>query len=112
MNHTNPLLIYDGECGFCRKWVERWKKITRDRVEYRPMPGGTCAVGEGAHGACAQAVRLIAPDGTEYHAAHAVFRLLAYGGRRGLLWYYEHAPGFAWVSEQVYRFIAARRRSY
>jgi len=29
-----PLLIWDGECHFCRRWVERWREITRDQVDY------------------------------------------------------------------------------
>ncbi|MCZ6572672.1 MAG: dual specificity protein phosphatase family protein, partial [Planctomycetota bacterium] len=31
-----PLLVFDGDCGFCRRWVERWKRETGDRVAYTP----------------------------------------------------------------------------
>ncbi len=27
------LLIFDGNCGFCRIWIEYWKKLTADRIE-------------------------------------------------------------------------------
>ena len=29
-----PLMIWDGECHFCRLWIERWHEITRGEVEY------------------------------------------------------------------------------
>jgi len=31
-----PLMVFDGDCGFCRKWVNRWKFLTGDRVDYEP----------------------------------------------------------------------------
>lgn len=33
---SKPLLIYDGDCGFCLKWVQRWCGLTRERVEVAP----------------------------------------------------------------------------
>src|ERR1700735_1509817 len=32
---TRPVLIYDGDCGFCGYWARYWQKLTQDRVEYR-----------------------------------------------------------------------------
>ena len=29
-----PLLIWDGECDFCRLWIERWREITAGKVDY------------------------------------------------------------------------------
>src|SRR6266581_3176776 len=31
-----PLMIWDGECHFCRRWIERWREITAGEVEYAP----------------------------------------------------------------------------
>ena len=33
---ARPVLIYDGDCGFCVYWARYWRKLTGDRVEYRP----------------------------------------------------------------------------
>ena len=30
----DPLVIFDGHCGFCRIWIEYWKAITGGRVGY------------------------------------------------------------------------------
>src|SRR3970282_1486599 len=29
-----PTLIYDGHCGFCKIWVNYWRRLTGDRVLY------------------------------------------------------------------------------
>jgi hypothetical protein len=31
-----PTLIYDGDCGICKKWVTYWEGLTGARVVYRP----------------------------------------------------------------------------
>jgi lipase maturation factor 1 len=32
-----PLLLFDADCGFCRRWIGRWQQFTGDRVEYAPF---------------------------------------------------------------------------
>src|SRR5881275_2683498 len=29
-----PLMIWDGECHFCKRWIERWQEITAGKVDY------------------------------------------------------------------------------
>jgi predicted DCC family thiol-disulfide oxidoreductase YuxK len=36
MSKSRPLLIFDGNCGFCRIWVRYWQKLTDDRIHYAP----------------------------------------------------------------------------
>jgi hypothetical protein len=35
---SNPppkaLLIWDGDCDFCRLWIERWREMTAGKVDY------------------------------------------------------------------------------
>src|SRR5438034_9830865 len=105
-----PLLIFDGECGFCRWWIERWKSITGDRLDYAPSQEVAERFPEIPKETFARSVQLVAPNGEVYEGAHAVFRSLALvPGRRGLLWSYENLPGFAAVTEAAYRFIARHR---
>jgi hypothetical protein len=33
MDPERPLLVWDGDCDFCRRWIERWRRIAGDRVE-------------------------------------------------------------------------------
>jgi hypothetical protein len=34
--HARPILIFDGTCGFCRRWIERWQAVLGDRIEIVP----------------------------------------------------------------------------
>ena len=36
MSPTAATLVYDGECGICRYWVNYWQGLTQGRVVFRP----------------------------------------------------------------------------
>ncbi|MFL6590989.1 MAG: lipase maturation factor family protein [Chthoniobacterales bacterium] len=105
-----PLLIFDGDCYFCRRWIERWRVVTAGAVEYAPFQEARAQFPEIAPENFEQAVHLIEPDGKVYRGAEAVFRSLAFarGGRR-LFWAYQRIPGLAPVADAVYAFIARNR---
>ncbi len=105
-----PLLIFDGECDFCRIWVEYWKRLTGDRVAYAPYQEAASQFPDIPRERFARSVHLALPDREMLTGSHAVFRALSFGpGRPWLLEMYRHVPGFAALSEWVYGFIAARR---
>src|SRR5712692_10008101 len=105
-----PLLIFDGECGFCRWWIERWKSITGGRLDYAPSQDVATRFPEIPGEAFEGSVQLVLPAGEVFEGAHAVFRSLALvPGRGGFLWLYRNLPGFAAVTEAGYRFIARHR---
>ena len=107
-------LIYDGECGLCRRWVElvrRWDRehritlvpfqdqaaVARFRI---PLP------------ALAAAMHLVLPDRRVFAGADAVpeiLRLLPGGGRRVARWLFA-IPGVRPVARRVYAWVARRRR--
>src|SRR5215471_16123842 len=107
-----PLLIFDGDCAFCRAWVEYWKQVTGDRVDYAPYQ----EVGEHFPNITkeqfAARVQLVVPDGKVVTGAHAVVRLLALvPGKSCWLRLYETVPGLAPASEALYGLLA-RHRSF
>src|SRR5688500_6329221 len=107
---TRPLLIFDGDCSFCRRWIARWKYLTEGKIDYEPYQSAAERAPNVPRENCGKSVYLLEPDGTSTRAAKAVFRALALGGRmRLLLWLYEHASPFRWVSETLYKFVAANR---
>ncbi len=106
---SKPLLVYDGDCGFCKLWIERWREETGDAVEYQPLQEAAARFPEVPRAEFERAVKLIEPDGRVWSGAAAVFRSLGAGGRPLNRWSYEHLPGFAAVSEFAYRFIAGQR---
>jgi predicted DCC family thiol-disulfide oxidoreductase YuxK len=35
-NVPKPIFVYDGECGFCKFWIDRWKRTASDDVIFKP----------------------------------------------------------------------------
>jgi predicted DCC family thiol-disulfide oxidoreductase YuxK len=107
-----PTLVYDGDCSFCRLWIERWRALTGERVQYAPFQRVSARFPEISPEAFARAVQLILPGGEVFSAAHAVFRALAFArGCAWMLWVYEHVPGAAFIAEFFYGFVARHRNS-
>ena len=108
-----PRLIFDGDCGFCRRWAARLRRATGDAVDYLPFQDETVARDhpEFSREKFGQALHLILPDGSVCSGAEAVFRSLAAGGvHRWLLWCYRKIPFFAGLTDWMYRQVAARRQ--
>ena len=107
---TKPLLIWDGECHFCKLWIERWREITAGKVDYATYEQATHQFPEISVEQFKRAMAFIEPDGEAFFAAEAVYRSLGYrSSRRWLAWSYDHVPGFAAISETAYKFIARHR---
>ena len=105
-----PLMIWDGECHFCKRWIERWRDITAGKVDYVTYQQAAQQFPEIPTERFKRAVALIEPDGEVLFAAEAVYRSLAHrDSRKWLAWSYDHIPGFAAISEAAYKFIARNR---
>jgi lipase maturation factor 1 len=105
-----PLVIFDGHCGFCRIWIEYWKMITRGRLAYAPSQEVGSRYPQIRPAEFAESVQLVLASREVLRGAKAVFLTLTYApGMAWLLWAYEHVPGFGAVTEGAYRWIAAHR---
>jgi predicted DCC family thiol-disulfide oxidoreductase YuxK len=106
-----PLLIWDGDCDFCRLWIERWREMTMGKVDYTTYEKAADRFPEIPTNEFNRSLVLIQPDGTVAFAAEAVYRSLAYRrSREWLAWSYDNVPGFAAVCETGYGFIARHRK--
>jgi lipase maturation factor 1 len=105
-----PLMIWDGECHFCKRWIERWREITAGKVDYATYQEAAARFPEIPIEQFKRSVVFIEPDGEAFFAAEAVYRSLRYrSSRKWLAWSYDHVPGFARISEAAYKFIARHR---
>ena len=105
-----PLMIWDGDCYFCKRWVERWREITAGKVDYAPYQEAAARFPEIPVEQFKRAVAFMEPDGEAFSAAEAVYRSLRYrSSRQWLAWSYDHVPGFAAISEIAYKLIAHNR---
>ncbi len=108
-----PLLVFDGDCGFCRHWIERWRRATGDKVEYAPYQQVAAWFPEIPEERFRASVQLIDPDGRVTQGAEAVFRSLAHARGGGIfLAAYRFVPGVKPVTELAYRIVARNRRLF
>ncbi|HXJ60508.1 MAG TPA: lipase maturation factor family protein [Verrucomicrobiae bacterium] len=107
---AKPVLIYDGDCNFCRLWIRRWQQRTGDTVEYVSLQADSVAVQfpELSRETLQEAVHLVGTDGSVQRAAAAVFGALA-AVNPWPLWIYRSLPGARPVTETAYRMVARHR---
>ena len=110
-SQAKPVLYWDADCNFCRRWVERWEDESGDAVEYSTLQTAPPDVVVAAGGPPFERIVLAHPDGRLITGAHAAVAARAAGGRTGLLtrWLYESCPPFRAASETAYRWVAGHR---
>jgi predicted DCC family thiol-disulfide oxidoreductase YuxK len=106
----HPTLVFDGDCGICRRWVNYWHGLTGESVIYRPYQEAATDFPAIPLEAFRTAIQLIEPDGRVYSGAAATFRVLRHAqGRAAWWWCYAHLPRFAALSEWAYVQLARHR---
>lgn len=104
------MLVYDGDCRFCGRWVARWQARTGARVDYVPLQQPGVLVRLGIPLASARrSVQLVLPDGRRYEGAEAVFRVVLFAPGRHLLARIGLLPVVRWIAERFYRLVANHR---
>src|SRR5437764_15418582 len=77
-----PLMIWDGECHFCRRWIERWREITAGKIVYASYQEAAARFPEIPAEQFKHAVAFVEPNGETFFAAEAVYRSLGYRSSR------------------------------
>ncbi len=109
-----PVLIFDGTCGFCRRWIARWQAVTGDRVEYAASQELNGRFPEFSAEDFSRAVCWAGPDGERFTGARAVFASLAADSPVAgiLLRLHLRSRPFAAAADAVYGFISRHRSMF
>jgi predicted DCC family thiol-disulfide oxidoreductase YuxK len=108
---ARPIVVYDGDCAFCTARARRLQRKTGEALSFAPYQDAAERFPEIPRVEFERSLVFIDVEGRAFAGAQAVYRALACKpGTRGFLWCYRRVPGFAWVSELGYRFIARHRR--
>ncbi|MDH2429695.1 DUF393 domain-containing protein [Sphaerisporangium sp. TRM90804] len=105
------MLVYDGDCGFCRRCVEFGEKHLPEMPETRAWQ----ELDLDAHRLTLEqvnaSVQLLGPGGLRASGARAVAVILALQPRMGwrVLGHAMLVPPVSWVAEVGYRFVARIR---
>lgn len=103
-------MLYDGDCGFCQYWIERWQNLTKGTVHYLPYQQALGRYPQITKEECQEAVQLVLPNGTVYTGAHAILHALERTRKcHRVLWLYERLPLFGRVTEMIYQWVAHHR---
>lgn len=103
-----PILIYDGDCSFCKYWIERWKKTTGEKINYEPYQEIIAEIEEVTREQAKTSVWLILDD-KALSAAEAVVTAYSIAGNTKWLWVYNNIPLADKIFEWCYRLIANHR---
>jgi predicted DCC family thiol-disulfide oxidoreductase YuxK len=113
MDVRTPVLIYDGDCGFCGYWARYWQNLTGERVRYQPYQEVAAQYPQIPLAEYQRAVQYVGPEGQRASAAEASFLTLSHAPGKGLwLSLYRRLPGFAALAEWAYAFIARHRPAF
>lgn len=109
---SRPLVLFDGDCGFCRRWVARWQLSTRGRVRFEPGRWWHRLAFGIRKQDMRRAMQLVEPSGRVTQGAEAVFRMLAWSPRRGTRTVAKLGllPGVLHAARGVYAVISRNRR--
>ena len=98
-----PILIYDGKCGFCLIWIDYWRQLTGDQVEYVASQDVGERFPQIPAEAYGRSIQYVRPDGSVASGARAVFESLG----KLKLYSFISAP-----AELFYRMVAANRNFF
>jgi predicted DCC family thiol-disulfide oxidoreductase YuxK len=107
-----PLMVFDGNCGFCKYWVIRWKKISGLGVEYKSYQEVAVMFGDIPENDFKQAVRYIDVDGRVFNGPDAAYITYFKKDKAKFLhqWYADKS-WFMSMSDYAYQFVADNRNT-
>ncbi|MGW7101868.1 thiol-disulfide oxidoreductase DCC family protein [Streptomyces sp. NPDC054838] len=108
---TRPVLVYDGDCGFCTASAGAARRLLRPSCEFTPWQSADLqSLGITRERAEYEAL-WVTPAGEVYGGAQAVARLLLSAGRGWpVLGAVLTLAPMRWIAHGVYRVIAVNRR--
>jgi predicted DCC family thiol-disulfide oxidoreductase YuxK len=112
---TPSVLIFDGECDFCRRWIgvlRRWD--THGRLSFVPFQDSRALEPLPAipRSELEQAMHLVTPERQVLKGAAAlpvILRLVPFGWLLAPLY---RLPGAPWLADRVYRMVARNRHRW
>mgnify|MGYP006188992721 CR=1 FL=1 len=106
-----PVLIWDGNCGFCKYWKIRWENMAKDTLNFCTIEEAKLAFPELEQNQLQKSIHLIEENGEVCFGAKAVFKSFEVMGKNeSLIRLYESSPCFRTSCEKIYELVARNRR--
>lgn len=109
---SQNILIWDGECGFCKFWKTRWEAKTQGKVVFETYQNSASKFKDFPLKEFKKASRLIEPDGKIYSGPDSAYRSMWHSGNK--FWHKLYASNtfFESISNHGYNHIAKNRSFY
>ncbi len=107
------LLIYDGDCEFCRRQIDLLERHDARNV-IEPVPFQTADLSRYGltRQATEEAMHLVSSSGSVWRGAAAAREILKLIPRGWILAWIFYLPGAMFVAERVYSWVARRRHRF
>lgn len=105
------IMVWDGDCSFCKYWITVWRRKTGKGLRYAPYQAVAGRFSDIPEEQFARAVRLIEPDGHVFDGPDAAYRSLLYLKKPVLAFHglYHRSPVFQKLSDYGYDLISRHR---
>lgn len=109
---SRHILIWDGDCGFCKFWKTRWQEKIKGKVEFKTFQDYAQNFPDIPVKEFKKASRLIETDAKVYSGPDSAYRCLWHSGNK--LWHQLYASNsiFRSFSDHGYNHIAKNRSLY
>ncbi len=108
-------VIFDGECGFCRRWIRLGKKLDWfKKIDWRARldPGTALEFPQVSKAESLNRIVSIRPDGKTYGGFRAMRDIMLRLPASFLLALLMYLPGVAWVGEPAYQWVSKNRHRF
>ncbi|SDR69127.1 DCC1-like thiol-disulfide oxidoreductase family protein [Gramella sp. MAR_2010_147] len=109
---ANNILIWDGDCGFCKFWKTRWEIKTKGKVDFKTFQEEAVKFPDIPVKEFKKASRLIETDGQLYSGPDSAYRSMWHSGNRKWHELYSSNTIFRSLSDHSYNHIAKNRALY
>jgi predicted DCC family thiol-disulfide oxidoreductase YuxK len=107
---NKPLMVFDGNCGFCKYWIAKWKLMTGNLIDYQPYQEATKSIRDIDEIHFKQAVRFIDTEGMIKSGPEAAYYTYYIRGKSKFLFdWYKNKKWFKKLNDIVYQWIADNR---
>ena len=106
-----PLLVFDGECGFCRRLASKWYVKTGEQIDFVPYNEISDIYQHFSIAEFKKEIKLIYPEGKIYGGAAAAFKVIDHSDSplRILSRIYNHTRAFDPFWEWFDKIVARNR---
>lgn len=107
-----PILVWDGECKFCKWWKTRWELKTKGKLQFKTYQDVAHKFPDIPIKEFKKASRLIDTDGSVYSGPDSAYRSLYIAGIEKWHIWYSSSNMFKTMSNLGYNHIAKNRNFY